>query len=304
MTTISALTSDYNAMNQPVTILKSQIDQSVNFTYPSATVGTLEARYVRRQDDYFITYLSSQSGCDMACRFCHLTSLGETKLDNARLEDFLEQARLVLGYYDQQKPANLVHFNFMARGEPLNNPLIRYESDKLLLALKGLADERQLNSKFLISTILPKALDSLTLPQMFPDVHPEIYYSIYSMKPEFRRRWLAKAQSAERGLEMLKEWQEFSGKVPKIHFAFIEGQNDSEEDMHLIADAIKAVDLTVNLNIVRYNPYDHRYGKEPDEAIVIRNADLLSSLIKAPSTRVVPKVGMDVKASCGMFVGP
>ncbi|MBD8088751.1 radical SAM protein [Pseudomonas fluorescens] len=291
-------------MNRPVTILKSQIDQSVNFTYPSKTVGTLEARFVRRQEDYFITYLSSQSGCDQSCRFCHLTTTGQVKLDNATLEDFLEQAKLVLDYYDSQKPAKLVHYNFMARGEPLNNPLVRYDSATLLNALRGLADQRELETKFLISSIFPKALDNLSLPEMFPEVHPEIYYSIYSMKPEFRRRWLAKAHSAERGLEMLKEWQEFSGKVPKIHFAFIEGQNDSEEDMHLIADAVNALDLKVSLNIVRYNPYDHRYGKEPDESVVIRNADLLSSLIKAPAMKVVSKVGMDVKASCGMFVGP
>ncbi|AXH59983.1 hypothetical protein [Pseudomonas amygdali] len=291
-------------MNKPVTILKSQIDQSVNFTYPSTTVGTLEARFVRRQLDYFITYLSSQSGCDQSCRFCHLTTTGQVKLDNATLEDFLEQAKLVLAYYDTQAPADLVHYNFMARGEPLNNPLIRHDSATLLNTLKGLADQRGLETKFLISSIFPKALGDLTLPQMFPEVHPEIYYSIYSMKPEFRRRWLAKAHSAEKGLEMLKEWQEFSGKTPKIHFAFIEGQNDSEEDMHLIATAINALDLRVSLNIVRYNPYDHRYGKEPAEAVVNRNAELLSSLINAPATRVVPKVGMDVKASCGMFVGP
>lgn len=291
-------------MNKPVTILKSQIDQSVNFTYPSTTVGTLEARFVRRQLDYFITYLSSQSGCDQSCRFCHLTTTGQVKLDNATLEDFLEQAKLVLAYYDTQAPADLVHYNFMARGEPLNNPLIRHDSATLLNALKGLADQRGLETKFLISSIFPKALGDLTLPQMFPLVHPEIYYSIYSMKTEFRRRWLAKAHSAEKGLEMLKEWQEFSGKIPKIHFAFIEGQNDSEEDMHLIANAINALDLRVSLNIVRYNPYDHRYGKEPTETVVNRNAELLSSLINAPATRVVPKVGMDVKASCGMFVGP
>lgn len=291
-------------MNKPVTILKSQIDQSVNFTYPSTTVGTLEARFVRRQLDYFITYLSSQSGCDQSCRFCHLTTTGQVKLDNATLEDFLEQAKLVLAYYDTQAPADLVHYNFMARGEPLNNPLIRYDSATLLNALKDLADQRGLKTKFLISSIFPKVMGDLTLPQMFTEVHPEIYYSIYSMKPEFRRRWLAKAHSAEKGLEMLKEWQDFSGKVPKIHFAFIEGQNDSEEDMHLIANAINALDLRVSLNIVRYNPYDHRYGKEPTEAVVNRNAELLSTLINAPATRVVPKVGMDVKASCGMFVGP
>lgn len=239
----------------------------------------------------------------MACRFCFLTALGELDHDDASVKDFIQQARLVLDHYDGQAPAELVHFNFMARGEPLDNPVLRENSAEILLSLKAMADQRGLESKFLISTILPQSLGSKSLIQVFPEVHPEIYYSLYSVRPGFRKRWLPRAQPAERGLEMLKEWQEHTGKTPKIHFAFIEGQNDSEEDMHLIANAINAIDLRLNLNIVRYNPYDHRFGKEPDDAVVFRNAEILSELIGAERFRVVPRVGHDVKASCGMFVG-
>lgn len=289
-------------MSQIIQVLKSVEDQSVNFTYRAPNHFMFESRYVRRVQDYFITYLSSQSGCDQACRMCHLTSTSQNKLDNATFEDFINQASTVLAYYDEQAPAELVHFNFMARGEALNNPLIREDSSRLLRALKVLADERQLQSKFLISSIFPTAMGSLELSDIFPDVHPEIYYSLYSMKPAFRKRWLAKAQSAERGLEMLKTWQDATGKIPKIHFAFIEGENDSEEDMHLMGAAINAIGLRVNLNIVRYNPYDARYGVEPSEEVIQRNTKLLASLINPEAFRIVPKVGFDVKASCGMFV--
>ena len=47
-------------------IIKSNVDQSVNFIYPSNNIGKFEARYVRREDQYFIIYVSSQSGCDQA----------------------------------------------------------------------------------------------------------------------------------------------------------------------------------------------------------------------------------------------
>lgn len=289
-------------MSQIIQVLKSVEDQSVNFTYRAPNHFMFEARYVRRVQDYFITYLSSQSGCDQACRMCFLTALGQNKLDNATLEDFIQQANTVLAYYDEQQPAQLVHFNFMARGEALNNPLIREDSGRLLNALKALADQRQLASKFLISSIFPTSMGALELTDIFPEVHPEIYYSLYSMKPAFRKRWLARAQSAERGLEMLKTWQDATGKIPKIHFAFIEGQNDSEEDMHLIGDAINAIGLRVNFNIVRYNPYDARYGTEPCEDVIERNTNLLASLINPQAFRQVPRVGSDVAASCGMFL--
>lgn len=280
----------------------SQLDQSVNFEYPAPTVGRFENRYVRREQDYLIGYLSSQSGCNQACRMCHLTATGQNHYDNADLNDFEQQAEQILQHYDTQAPAQLIHWNFMARGEPLDNPLLLSNSAAVLNMLADKAKSRQLNYKFLISTIMPQALGDKSLQEIFPDVHPEIYYSIYSMAPAFRKRWLARAQSAEQGLDMLKAWQVFSGKVPKIHFAFIKGENDTEQDMIDIAKAINERDLKVNLNIVRYNPYSDKYGNESSEEVIARNTDILRELIQPAQWRIVPKVGFDVKASCGMFL--
>jgi adenine C2-methylase RlmN of 23S rRNA A2503 and tRNA A37 len=294
-------------MTDNLITLTSTLDQSVNFITPANGVGFFEARHVRRDpkpggDDYVICYLSSQSGCAAACRMCHLTQSGQNEYVNATLQDFQAQAETFFGFYDSHKPAELVHFNFMARGEPLSNPLIMSDSAQLLSMLGALAAKRGVPSKFLISSIFPKEMGERSLLDVFPEIHPEIYYSLYSMSPKFRRRWLPKAHTAEHGLDLLKAWQDATGKVPKIHFAFIKGENDSEQDMHDMAQAINARDLHVNLNIVRYNPHNERVGVEPEEEVIQRNTELLAGLIGAEKYRVVPKVGFDVKASCGMFV--
>lgn len=284
--------------------IDSKIDQSVNLIYPASNIGQYEARYVRREDDYFIIYVSSQSGCDQACRMCHLTATGQNKLENATLEDFIKQANLVYSHYDNQPiKAKLVHYNFMARGEALNNPVVLNQNDELLGTFEKMAHIRGLKAKHLISTILPETLGNKTLVNIFPRSNPEIYYSIYSTNDKFRKKWLARALPYQRGLELMKQWQEYSGKIPKIHFAFIKGENDSEEDMVNLANAIKEHDLKVNLNIVRYNPYSEKYGSESDEDVIKRNTNILVDLLKPEQYRIVPKVGFDVKASCGMFVG-
>ena len=282
--------------------LKSTLDNSVNFVEKASNVGYFERRYVRRDNDKVLAYLSSQSGCDMACRMCFLTANGETALDNATLSDFLTQAADVLAHYDQQTPANMLHYNFMARGEPLNNPLILSDSTLLLSSLKKLANERDLACKFLISSIFPNTMGDREFKDIFPEILPEIYYSLYSVNPAFRRRWLGKALPAEVGLDKLKAWADFSGKTPKVHFAFIEGQNDSEEDMVAMAEAINARGLKVNINIVRYNPASARYGAESSEAVIERNVQILRELVQPTKLRIVPKVGFDVNASCGMFI--
>lgn len=287
---------------QELIVLKSELDNSVNFIQKASTVGYFERRYVRRDNDKVLAYLSSQSGCDMACRMCHLTAQGDTALENATLHDFLHQANDVLAHYDQQTPGRVLHYNFMARGEPLNNPVILSDSETLLSSLKMLADERYLAAKFLISSIFPKSLGDRSFENIFPVIHPELYYSLYSVNPAFRRRWLAKALPADEGLDKLKAWVEFSKKTPKIHFAFIAGENDSEADMVAMAESINSRDLQVNLNIVRYNPASDRYGVESSEEVIHRNVAILQELIKPAKLRVVPKVGFDVKASCGMFI--
>lgn len=286
------------------TVHPSNQDASVNFDRP-ADVGRIEARYVRRCPDYFVVYLSSQTGCNQGCRMCHLTATGQTQLRDVTHAEFIEQAETVLNYYrNSAPPARTVHFNFMARGEPLANPVLLSDSDDLLGDLAQRAVALGLRPRFLVSTIFPRELGDRLLEDIFLTHHPEIYYSIYSVNDRFRRRWLPKALPVEAALDRLASWQRSSYKVCKIHYAFIAGENDSEADVHAICDALESRRLMVHVNIVRYNPHDpRRHGVEPPEEIIERNANIYRSRLPYARVRVIPRVGFDVNASCGMFLG-
>ena len=118
----------------------------------------LEARFVRRTDDYFAVYVSSHSGCNQACRFCHLTATKQVGMSPAALDDLLTQADAVFGYYDQQirtgsQPrAQRVNINWMARGEPLlNDTLVVNGGKELLDALAFRARSRRLHPSRVVS---------------------------------------------------------------------------------------------------------------------------------------------------------
>jgi len=287
------------------TAYKSEQDASVNWDKP-ADVGRLEARYVRRCQDYFVVYLSAQTGCSQGCRMCHLTATGQTRLRDATVGEMLEQARTVLAHYRREEPAaNTVHFNFMARGEPLASRVILAEGDHLLGELSRLAVALGLRPRHLISSIYPKELGDQRLEDIFVMHHPEIHYSIYSMSERFRRRWLPKAQPAELALDRLASWQRSAQKLVTLHHAYIAGENDSEGDVHAICDALEERKLMVHINIVRYNPPDPaRHGVEPSEDVIERNAAIYRSRLPNGRVSVIPRVGFDVAASCGMFFGP
>jgi adenine C2-methylase RlmN of 23S rRNA A2503 and tRNA A37 len=287
------------------TAYPSSQDASVNWDRP-ADVGRIEARYVRRCQDYVVVYLSSQTGCAQGCRMCHLTATGQTRLREVSYEEFLEQADTVLDYYRREAPpARSVHFNFMARGEPLANEVLLSRSDELLGELAGRAVALGLRPRYLVSTIFPRELGGRLLEDVFVTHHPEIYYSIYSVSERFRRRWLPKALPAGEALDRLASWQRSSYKICKIHYAFIAGENDSEADVDAICDALESRRLMVHVNIVRYNPHDpHRHGVEPPEEVIERNAAIYRARLANARVRVIPRVGYDVHASCGMFFAP
>ena len=253
----------------------------------------LEARYVVRDSGELICYLSSQTACGRACRMCHLTRTGQVHPTNANLDDFDRQATTVLGEATEGQFWT-VSYNFMARGEPLDN---NWVGDELLQELATLATSRGMTPRFKISTIMPDGVD-LNLVKRFPVIYPDIYYSFYSAKPAFRKKWFPKATDPENAFYALNKWQDFSHKIPRVHLALIEGENDSEKDLTDLVDEIRFHGLRVDFNIVRYNPYDS-LSREGDWR---RARNIISELMPQSKVQVIQRVGPEAKASCGMFV--
>lgn len=274
-------------------ILRSDLDQSVNFI-EQHLIGFTESRYVRRVDDYFIAYLSSQTGCNRGCAFCHLTATDQTRSLDCTHDDFMDQARNIMSHYAKDRPARYMHWNFMARGEPLANRIFTEESQEILMDLGKLSLDHGVKPKFNISTIMPMTMRR-RLIDMFPIVTPTIYFSMYSADDAWRKRWMPAAMPLDEALEQLKEYQSISKKTIKVHGAFIKGENDSPD--HICAMIDKLLDLNVEFNIVRYNPLTPEQGEESPELLSIQ-----CYLNNRFPTKIIPRVGFDVKASCGMFV--
>lgn len=275
-------------------ILTSKLDKSINFVEQQLT-GFIESRYVRRTDDYFIAYLSSQTGCNRGCLMCHLTATKQTMFTNCDLTEFVTQLETVFSHYDRDTPAKTLHINWMARGEPLANPTITETSTELLLRLGNMAKDKNLQVKFNISTIMPVTFKK-TLVQAFPIITPTIYYSIYSIDSKFRNKWLPAAMDVSRALELIAEYQQVSKKIIKFHGAFIKGENDHENDVNLMIDKILQYGIRGEFNIVRYNPYSIEQGEESPLIDEIR-----SQISQYMPCKIIPRVGPDNFSSCGQF---
>lgn len=284
-----------------MTVLKSKIDASVNFVTKCEDGGYFESRYVRRTPQKLAVYLSSQSGCNRGCKFCHLTATKQTMFTQATKQDYINQAMTVANYYVicQFNPqAEYAHFNFMARGEPLCNPTILKNSDTLFRGISSILSFKSLLPKFNISTIMPLGFND-SLSNTFRLIHPTIYYSLYSLNKDFRQKWLPTSMPPEQAIKKLKEYQDFSKKLIRIHGTFIKGENDSLSQVIEMFDLIDDYKLEVGFNLVRYNPFDDSSGEESPQLNII--STLIKERVGINRFKEVSRVGFDVKGSCGMF---
>lgn len=283
----------------------SQEDASVNFVCDTSDGGKLETRFVQRVPEYFIIYLSSHTGCNKSCRMCHLTATGQTMFTPVTRAQYRNQANIVFNHYDtlqlEEKPTK-VHFNWMARGEPLANPHLLNNASKIFNNLGRMASHRGLESAFKISTIMPYEVQDKWLAGRFLDLPVDLYYSLYSVEERFRKRFLPKAMPADIALNILRDVQQVCGRQINFHWPFIEGENDSVELVEKTLEAITSRKILGKFNLVRYNPPNDKTKESPPE-VLERNFKIISEALGDPGSRIVPRVGFDVKASCGMFVG-
>lgn len=227
---------------------------------------------------------------------CHLTATRQTQFTNCDLQDFVTQFETVLAHYEKDTPAKLVHIAWMARGEALTNPTITETSTELLLRLGQMCRERGLLPKFNISTIMPMTMRK-RLVEMFPIITPTIYYSLYSVDPQFRAKWLPAAMNVDQALDQLYEYQYVSKKIVKFHGAFIQGENDSLAQVRNMCEAIVSRCIRGEFNIVRYNPFSVEQGVESN------NLDTIVTVISEyMPCKIISRVGQDIAASCGTFI--
>jgi 23S rRNA (adenine2503-C2)-methyltransferase len=285
--------------------LLSHEDSSANFVRSGDDGGLIEARYVRRRSSYAIGYLSSHTGCEMACRMCHLTATGQTTFGPVTPEGFVEQAETVLDHYrSRSEPAARINWNFMARGEPLANPHVLDAFTTITDPIRRLSVENNFKeTRFKISTIFPKTMADRNLSDVLKGVpDANLYYSLYSLDEGFRKRWLPKALPPEQALSQIATWQrETHGKVV-LHWALIAGENDRDEDVRACLEAALRHGIQPRFNIVRYNPFSDRQGSEPEADVRERIQRIGDEILGTKRARLIDRIGHDVKASCGMFI--
>ncbi|MFO0845428.1 MAG: hypothetical protein U0797_24095 [Gemmataceae bacterium] len=267
-----------------------------------ADVGRLEYRYVRRGPDYFVVYLSSQTGC--APGLPHVPPDGDRPdaLRDATLGRLVGQAKTVLDHYRREaQPARTVtSTSWPAAGRW---PARRcWPTPTELLGEFVAAGHRGPAAAARSRPSCRGRFGGRPLENVFVTHHPDIYYSIYSMTSGSAAG--CRRRRPREGLDRLASWQRaLQGRLRCT--TPTSPARTTPGDVHALCDALGGRGLMVHVNIVRHNPFDPaRHGVGPPEEVIQRSAAVYRARLPNARVSVIARVGFDVAASCGMFFGP
>lgn len=238
-------------------------------------------------DERLTLCVSSEVGCNMACRFCFT---GKQKMKRRlSVGEIVGQyllARRTLG--EEGRITNIV---FMGMGEPLDNPEAVFDSIENLHSPSGCNLSRK---KITVSTsgivpLMPLVTKSGTrLAVSLNGVNDEVRSSIMPINKKWPLAELLKA---------CKEYCDETGDRVTFEYVLLKGVTDSLEDAHKLFRLTR--DIPNKINIIPFNEHPGSGFERPEEKQIVA---FQQELIKLGAHVLRRKtMGRDIFAACGQL---
>ena len=240
-----------------------------------------------RRDTFCI---SSQAGCALACAFCATGMIGYKR--NLTVGEIVDQVRHL--QRDREPAGHGANLVFMGMGEPLLN------WDNLRIALELLVDERYFDigaRRITVSTVgLPDRI--VALGEEFPQVRLAV--SLHAARDEVRDEIVPinRRYPLRQLLAACRLWCESTGKRMTFEYLHLPGVNDGPADVAAMGRAVEG--LSVQVNLMRYNPVPGADFRRPTTAEILRFRDALRRATRVPVT-IRRSRGLDIEGACGQL---
>ena len=235
----------------------------------------------------------------MRCNFCHLTKKGMYKGSrNLKVEEILSQISETIAYKQMPLGDKMYLISFMSMGEPLLNIGNVIEACYILkhtdLATHhGFSPETKF--KFDISTVFPRNRSLDVIPT---DLGIRVFYSLHSMVESTRKELMPLAEPVSYAFNELVKYHKRTGIKPVIHYTFIDGVNDSDEEVDSILELMTRPEhKDFSFRVLRYNPSDDDTNIESRRLL-----EVVGRLEDHFYVKMHRSPGYDIKAACGQFI--
>lgn len=260
---------------------------------------------VFKDNNKYSVVVSCSTGCQMNCTFCHLTQK-EAKFSPISLKRLISNIKQSILAEFQRNPdisSKKIKLCWMGMGDALTS--LRDVSFATVVILDWVLVNNYAAGVdgVDISTVLPKlpdrwvselgALDEY-LDTFFDHTSVRLFYSLHSVDQAVRDKIIPNAMPLHKTIPLLKRVNRVM-RIPVIlHYMFMEGINDSPEQVKDLKRFIAEKGLEgMDLRILRYNSADPS---------IVESPAVFEILQTIPIKKVQFSAGADILSACGQFV--
>lgn len=268
-------------------------------------------KYVFKNDDGFVvefSYIDNNTGkdiicipthtmCNMGCKFCHTSEyVGKIPPLQLDYQEIVFGVKYVVEDLQLKNERTLL-ISIMGLGEPMNNV------DNVLRSMDEIKElYRERYVRFAIATSLPKKdwynFFHFTRLVEKKKLDVKVHLSLHYTTDETRNKWMPNSLEIEPSLAAMDFYKHYTKNKVEIHYALIDGVNDTSEDQVRLCQLLKGKGFSVKF--LFYNEKKtidaHASNKEKYEEF-----KQLLNICRVESEYYVSP-GLDIEASCGAFL--
>lgn len=265
----------------------------------------------------FSVFISPSVGCNLGCKFCHLSINKHLyrKLTPTEVFNNVKDALIAETKEHPEMRKKYMKISWMGMGDAfLFNPI----------------DLRRLTNKILSWAIkdngIAIGIDGVDIATMMPKNHPgwphhlaalndecfdyrsnpyninrsnlRIFYSLHKFIGRKELMPSSRFNDPSNDLRLLYHFNQWYGIDIILHQLLLEGINDTKQELKQIKSAIDCLIPNAELRILRFNEYENSEYKESsrfDELVNMYTSTL-------PKVKYQISTGSEIMASCGMFL--
>lgn len=233
--------------------------------------------------------VSSEVGCNMACKFCE--SGRQKKVRNLEAYEIVEQI-LTIEKDIQKRLSSVV---IMGIGEPLDNYDNIIKFIKIINDAKGIAIGAR---HITLSTcgLVPKIYELAELP-----IQINLAISFHASNNELRNKLMPvnKVYNIDILLQAIKDYLQRTGRRVTIEYVMLDNVNDSKDNALELANLFKGMNIYVNL--IPYNETNHLEFKRSNKNKILSFYDTLKK--SGINCTIRREFGGNIDAACGQLRG-
>ncbi len=286
-----ALLSSIFIISKP-NIVRTEVakDGTRKFLFELEDAHTVESVLIPDEDRQTLC-ISSQIGCQQACRFCLTGSRGFTR--DLKAFEIVDQVLEISRILHQEKKRRITNIVLMGMGEPLAN------FDEVLKALLVIASDKGLGFATRRVTVSTNGLVPEIEKLGRSGVRVNLAISLNATTDEVRDRIMPvnRRYPIKELLAACRHYPLESRRRITFEYVMLRGVNDTAEDARRLARLLRGIKCKVNL--IPFNPFPGSVFDRPDDAAVLSFQRIL--LDHHYITPVRESRGRDISAACGQL---